>query len=121
MYSAEYIMVAYYDGAFSRVQQVEFSQKVPAHNQRGFFGIFRKSEDITLEYYKSTVKHKLKKNLTPVTRADIKCEKYLLGKIKSKFPMHDILAEESGEQNNNSEFKWIVDPIDGTKNFMRRY
>lgn len=83
--------------------------------------IVRKSEEITLKYYKPAVKYKLKKNLTPVTQADIKCEKYLLKKIRSKYPKHDILAEESGEQNNNSEFKWIIDPIDGTKNFMRHY
>src|SRR5258706_12232837 len=83
--------------------------------------IVRKSEEITLEYYKTKVRHKLKKNLTPVTQADVKCEKYLLKKIRSKFPEHDILAEESGEQNNSSEFKWIIDPVDGTKNFMRHY
>src|SRR5689334_2214574 len=83
--------------------------------------IVKKSEDITLKYFSKTVKHKLKKNLTPVTQADLKCEKYLLKKIRAKFPKHDILAEESGEQNNYSEFKWIIDPVDGTKNFMRRY
>ena len=83
--------------------------------------IVRKSEDITLKYYKTKVRHKLKKNLTPVTQADLKCEKYLIKKIKEKFPKHDILAEESGFRDNYSEFKWIIDPIDGTKNFMRQY
>ena len=53
--------------------------------------IVKKSEDITVKYYKTKVKHKLKKNLTPVTAADIKCEKYLIGKIKSKFQNLEIL------------------------------
>ena len=83
--------------------------------------IVKKSENITLKYYSKTVKHKMKKNLTPVTMADIKCEKYLIQKITEKFPGHSLLTEETGIIENNSEFKWIIDPVDGTKNFMRKY
>jgi histidinol-phosphatase len=81
----------------------------------------KKSEAITLKYYKKNLKHKVKENLTPVTVADMKCERFILGEIKKKFPEHDIHAEESGQKSSGSEFKWIIDPIDGTKNFMRKY
>jgi histidinol phosphatase-like enzyme (inositol monophosphatase family) len=83
--------------------------------------IVRKSEDITQQYFNTKIKHKLKENKTPVTKADTECEKYLVKKIHSKYPGHSILAEESGIADNKSEFKWIIDPIDGTKNFMRGY
>jgi histidinol-phosphatase len=83
--------------------------------------IVKKSHNITLKYFRTKLKYKLKKNLSPVTEADLKCEEYLLNKIRTRYPKHSILAEENGIEDNNSEFKWIVDPIDGTKNYMRRY
>lgn len=52
-----------------------------------------------------------------VTEADAAVEKYLLEKIQAEFPDHSINAEESGEQDRNSEHKWYVDPIDGTLNY----
>jgi len=81
----------------------------------------KKSEAITLKYYQKKLKHKVKENLTPVTIADMKCEKYILAQLKKNYPEHDIHAEESGKKSSGSEFKWIIDPIDGTKNYMRKY
>ncbi len=52
-----------------------------------------------------------------VTEADHAAEKAILDVIKSKFPDHQILAEETGEIVMDSTYKWIIDPIDGTVNF----
>lgn len=52
-----------------------------------------------------------------VTEADLASEKAILNVIKSTFPEHQILAEESGEIIQDSTYKWIIDPIDGTVNF----
>ncbi len=52
-----------------------------------------------------------------VTRLDIKSEKIIINKIKSEFPNHQILSEECGDNKKNSEYLWIIDPIDGTTNF----
>jgi len=52
-----------------------------------------------------------------VTEADHAAEKAILAVIKSQFPGHQVLAEETGELVQDSEYKWIVDPIDGTVNF----
>jgi myo-inositol-1(or 4)-monophosphatase len=52
-----------------------------------------------------------------VTEADHAAERAILEVIKSKFPGHYVLTEESGEIIQDSEYKWIVDPIDGTINF----
>lgn len=83
--------------------------------------IVNKSQNITLKYYNKQIAHKIKKNKTPVTIADLKCEEYLISKIHAKYPTHSLLTEETGIIDNGSEFKWIIDPIDGTKNFMRKY
>lgn len=58
-----------------------------------------------------------------VTEADHAAEKAIIEVIKTEFPDHDILSEEAGEvfaldtTSNNSDYKWIIDPIDGTVNF----
>lgn len=56
-----------------------------------------------------------------VTEADLESEKYIVDQIRSKFPDHDILAEESDGQNHvDSDFRWIIDPLDGTTNFAHQ-
>jgi myo-inositol-1(or 4)-monophosphatase len=52
-----------------------------------------------------------------VTEADHASEKAILALIKSKFPAHSVLSEETGEIIQDSNYKWIIDPIDGTVNF----
>lgn len=52
-----------------------------------------------------------------VTEADHAAEKAIINVIKSKFPDHYILSEEAGEIIQDSNYKWIIDPIDGTVNF----
>ncbi len=53
-----------------------------------------------------------------ITDADLKSDEYILHAIRSIYPTHAILTEESG-QNGESDYEWIVDPIDGTNNFRR--
>jgi myo-inositol-1(or 4)-monophosphatase len=52
-----------------------------------------------------------------VTGIDKASEKLITEFIKKKYPSHSILAEESGEVNNSSEYTWVIDPLDGTTNF----
>lgn len=52
-----------------------------------------------------------------VTEIDKQSEQMIIAKIREHFPDHDILGEESGTQNLSSEYRWIVDPLDGTTNF----
>lgn len=55
-----------------------------------------------------------------VTEADHASEAAILKVIKSRFPDHQVLAEETGEIIQDSAYKWIIDPIDGTVNFAHR-
>ena len=61
------------------------------------------------------VDHKSKKDL--VTEADIAVEKYLVGEISKAYPEHSIFGEESGQHEGN-EYRWVIDPIDGTGAFV---
>ena len=60
-----------------------------------------------------------------VTEADIAAEELIIDRIRSHYPLHAILAEESGEAVSvgpgRSEWKWIVDPLDGTTNYAHDY
>ena len=56
-----------------------------------------------------------------VTNADIKSEEIIVDKIKKNFPSHKFLTEESGFIFDNSDFCWVIDPIDGTTNFVHGY
>ena len=57
---------------------------------------------------------------TPVTEADEAIERALREQIASAYPNHDILGEEEGATEKGASSRWIIDPIDGTKNFVRR-
>ena len=54
----------------------------------------------------------------PVTSADKAFEKFIRNEIKKKFPNHQIIGEEFGHQKSKSDFKWVLDPIDGTRSFV---
>ncbi len=56
-----------------------------------------------------------------VTEADLASERYIIKAIEKKFPNHSILAEEESAKNKASEFKWIIDPLDGTTNFAHGF
>jgi myo-inositol-1(or 4)-monophosphatase len=65
------------------------------------------------------VQFKDKKNSNPVTAADRFSEKYLKRAISEKFPLHSIVSEEGGTLfESDSPFLWILDPLDGTSNFL---
>ncbi|ATE59962.1 inositol monophosphatase family protein [Thauera sinica] len=56
-----------------------------------------------------------------VTEVDHAAEKAIIEVLRDAFPGHGILAEESGESGPDSEFNWIIDPLDGTTNFIHGF
>jgi len=56
-----------------------------------------------------------------VTEADKQSERIIIDAITGRFPDHRILAEEGTSTGGNGEYRWIVDPLDGTTNFAHRY
>lgn len=56
-----------------------------------------------------------------VTEVDMKCEEILIKYIKENYPEHNIITEETGLIGENSDFTWILDPLDGTVNYYYNY
>mgnify|MGYP001316996643 CR=1 FL=1 len=76
------------------------------------------SSKIILKYFRSEVKVESKEDSTPVTIADKESELLIRELIIKKYPNHGILGEEHEDVNSNSEFVWVIDPIDGTRSFI---
>ena len=75
---------------------------------------------LTLGYFGTeAARPEFKEDETPVTVADREAEKLIRARISDRYPAHAILGEEYGEENAGSDHRWIVDPIDGTKAFVR--
>ncbi len=77
--------------------------------------------DISRSYFNGNFKISIKSDMTPVTQADIDCEKAIRKIIKESFPDHGFYGEEMGKDNAEAEYLWLIDPIDGTKGFVRKY
>ena len=72
----------------------------------------------TLEYFQPGIAFEKKSDNSPVTIADRSTEECLRALIASSFPEDAILGEEFPERPGTSAFRWILDPIDGTKSFI---
>jgi myo-inositol-1(or 4)-monophosphatase len=59
----------------------------------------------------------LKSHHEILTKADLAAEKIIISQVKAAFPDHHILSEESGENSQQSDWFWVIDPLDGTTNF----
>lgn len=75
--------------------------------------------EVTLKYFGGVVDHDRKGDDTPVTVADREAEELIRRRIEERFPDHAILGEEYGESNEGARVRWILDPIDATRSFMR--
>ena len=76
------------------------------------------SSKVILKYFRSKFDVESKKDNTPVTIADRETESLIRDMIGKKYPDHGILGEEYEEKNSETEFKWVIDPIDGTRSFI---
>lgn len=79
----------------------------------------QEAEDVIRKYYAADAGETLKVDGTPVTLADKAAEDIIHRKLKVNFPDHRILGEEAGGEAGDSPYLWIIDPIDGTKNYVR--
>lgn len=83
--------------------------------------IARDAGTLLMEYFRARVKVEYKGDVDLVTVADRKSEALIRERIKAVWPDHDILGEEGGLQDQGSEYRWYVDPLDGTTNFAHSY
>lgn len=79
----------------------------------------RLAGDHTLRYFGGVVDHDDKGDGSPVTIADREAEELIREKVAQRYPDHGVLGEEYGESNSGARVRWILDPIDATRSFMR--
>lgn len=75
--------------------------------------------EVILPYFRTALQVETKADQSPVTAADRAAEQMIVETLQSQFPDYGFLGEEFGEQVGTTDARWIIDPIDGTQNFIR--
>jgi myo-inositol-1(or 4)-monophosphatase len=83
--------------------------------------IAREAGALLLQYFHEGIKIEYKGDADLVTAADRASEALIRERISKKFPSHDVLGEEQGLNDQGSDYRWYVDPLDGTTNFAHGY
>src|SRR5436190_5804144 len=81
--------------------------------------VARRAAQRALRYFNESVVVEWKHDQSPVSVADRETEQELEAGLLGRFPGDGFLGEEFGEKPGTSGFRWIIDPIDGTRNFVR--
>lgn len=81
----------------------------------------RAAADISRRWFRGKFDVTLKADRSPVTQADVECEQAIRDIILGRFPDHGFYGEETGFSTLETPNLWLVDPIDGTKAFVRGY
>jgi myo-inositol-1(or 4)-monophosphatase len=83
--------------------------------------IAREAGALLMDYFRKHVKIEYKGDADLVTIADRSSEKLIRERIRQQFPGHDVLGEEEGLVDTGSDYRWYVDPLDGTTNFAHGF
>jgi len=83
--------------------------------------IAREAGALLLQYFHQGLKIEYKGDADLVTAADRASEALIRERIKQRFPSHDVLGEEQGLTDLGGDYRWYVDPLDGTTNFAHGY
>jgi myo-inositol-1(or 4)-monophosphatase len=83
--------------------------------------IAREAGALISRYSERRIGFELKGEYDLVTEADRASERLIVERLRSHFPSHSIVAEEGGGVDASSEYRWYVDPLDGTTNFAHGY
>lgn len=81
----------------------------------------RAAQTVINRYYHGEFEVERKADASPVTIADIECERTIKQVLSAAFPEHGFYGEELGRESIDAEYVWLIDPIDGTKSFVRGY
>jgi histidinol-phosphatase len=79
----------------------------------------RKAGDLARTIYDTAVEVEWKADKSPVTVADRNAEEFIRTLVRRHFPGDGFLGEEFGEEPSGTGFRWVIDPIDGTRSFVR--
>jgi myo-inositol-1(or 4)-monophosphatase len=83
--------------------------------------IAREAGALLIDYFRRRVKIEYKGDADLVTEADRASEKLILGRIRADWPSHEVIGEEGARIETGGDYRWYVDPLDGTTNFAHGY
>jgi myo-inositol-1(or 4)-monophosphatase len=102
-----------------------FKMSLIAPTPEGFLpsmsAIAREAGALLMQYFHQGLKIEYKGDADLVTAADRASEALIRERISRQFPSHDVLGEEQGLNDQGSDYRWYVDPLDGTTNFAHGY
>jgi histidinol-phosphatase len=80
-----------------------------------------RAAEIARSLYKHNIEVRIKADKSPVTAADVACENAIREVLEARFPSYGFFGEETVARGMDADNLWLVDPIDGTKAFVREY
>lgn len=103
------------------MKSLEDSSNHPAGLLTSMESIAREAGRLLMEHFRRHVKIEYKGDVDLVTVADRQSEALIRERIRQQFPAHDVMGEEGTRIETGSDYKWYVDPLDGTTNFAHGY
>jgi myo-inositol-1(or 4)-monophosphatase len=106
---------------------MNYFNEMPSSSQRrdnflpAMSAIAREAGALLMHYFQKHIKIEYKGDADLVTAADRASEALIRERIQQQFPGHDVLGEEQGLNDQGSDYRWYVDPLDGTTNFAHGY
>jgi histidinol-phosphatase len=91
----------------------------PSRELKAALDAARAAAEVIRGFYQRNVRVEIKADKTPVTEADVRSEEAIRDLLMKRFPSYGFYGEETGKSDMNAESVWLVDPIDGTKSFVR--
>src|SRR5271156_3442104 len=93
----------------------------PSPELRAALDAAEQAARIARSLYQHNIEVRIKADKSPVTEADVRCEIAIREILEARFPTYGFFGEETGSREQGAENLWLVDPIDGTKAFVREY
>jgi histidinol-phosphatase len=91
----------------------------PSQELKAALDAARAAADVIRGFYQRNLKIEVKADKSPVTEADVRAEEAIRDLLGQRFPSYGFYGEETGKTDVDAESVWLVDPIDGTKSFVR--
>jgi histidinol-phosphatase len=98
---------------------IKSSSTEPSQELKAALDAAKAAAEVIRGFYQRNVRIEVKADKTPVTEADVRSEEAIRDLLMKRFPSYGFYGEETGKSDMNAESVWLVDPIDGTKSFVR--
>src|SRR6266567_7073994 len=103
------------------LNQMSSTQNNPESFLPAMSAIAREAGALLMQFFHQGLKIEYKGDADLVTAADRASETLIRERVSKQFPSHDVLGEEQGLKDRGSDYRWYVDPLDGTTNFAHGY